>query len=36
MYQWKGLHEYYSMETQKFEFKKKKKLDIEFCPYPRK
>ena len=28
MYQWKGLYEYYSMETQKFEKFPKKKFEI--------
>ena len=32
---WKGLHEYYNMETQKVDFFSKK-LKIEFCPYPEK
>ena len=34
-HQWKGLHEYYTMESQKCEIFKKFEIDeIEFCPYP--
>ena len=35
MHQWNGLHEYYTMETQKCEFffKKFEIDEIEFCPY---
>ena len=38
IHQWKGLYEYYNMETEKFEFFSKKfEIDkIEFCPYPEK
>ena len=36
MHQWKGLHEYYNMEIQKWIFfiKKLEIDEIEFCPYP--
>ena len=35
MHQWKGLHEYYTMETHKCDFFKKFEInEIEFCPYP--
>ena len=36
MHQWIGLHEYYTMETQKmWKFSKKFEIhEIEFCPYP--
>ena len=30
IYQWKGLHEYYTMETQKFDFFFQKSLKFEF------
>ena len=35
MHQWNGLHEYFTMETQKCEFffKKLEIDEIEFCPY---
>ena len=31
MHQWKGLHEYYNIETQKFEEEKIKKVRILTC-----
>ena len=36
MHQWKGLHEYYNMETKKYNFfpKKIENDEIEFCPFP--
>ena len=37
MHQWNGLHEYYTMETQKCDFFKKFEIDeIDFCPYAEK
>ena len=33
MHQWNGLHEYYNMETQKFDFFFSKKFEIEFDLY---
>ena len=32
IHQWKGLHEYYTIETPIFFFQQK--FEIEFCPYP--